>query len=494
MTRLPIPGSDDGTWGDILNNFLSVSLNLDGSPKLSAFTSAGVETSSNKGQPGGYASLDTTGNVPVSQLGNVPAGGTGASSQNFVSSVTAGDSTITMGGTSTAPTVKVGAIAESQVTNLSSDLASKVPTSRQVIAGTGLTGGGDLTADRTLSVSYGTTAGTAAQGNDSRITGALQPGAAAGGGLSGTYPNPTVTPASGLDTTAIHTGSFIPLTEIATPSTPAAGTVDMYPKSDHNLYIKDSTGLESLIGPNLPLSTMAVTGTATLTTASFGKYLICSGTAANYTVTLPTATGNMGQVIAFAMAAGLTNLVTIATTGGQTINGATSRMMWANETATLMSDGSNWLKVSGKSIPMECQLGLNANLVSSSSVWVKIPFATTDFDPSGLMADLTNNRIVVQRPGDYIVFSETILLSSGTQRAIAAPSKNELGQWQQWEGGSGNTSGTPCVEGITRIPGLVVGDTLTCRFLNTSGGSQTVLGESPGLPRTTFRAIEESPW
>lgn len=36
---------------------------------------------------------------------------------------------------------------------------------RQVIAGTGLTGGGDLSADRTLSVSFGSTAGSAAEGN-----------------------------------------------------------------------------------------------------------------------------------------------------------------------------------------------------------------------------------------------------------------------------------------------------------------------------------------
>lgn len=43
---------------------------------------------------------------------------------------------------------------------------------RQVISGTGLTGGGDLSADRTLAVTYGTAAGTAAQGNDTRITGA----------------------------------------------------------------------------------------------------------------------------------------------------------------------------------------------------------------------------------------------------------------------------------------------------------------------------------
>jgi hypothetical protein len=41
---------------------------------------------------------------------------------------------------------------------------------RQVIAGTGLTGGGDLSADRTLAVAYGTIAATAVQGNDARVT------------------------------------------------------------------------------------------------------------------------------------------------------------------------------------------------------------------------------------------------------------------------------------------------------------------------------------
>jgi hypothetical protein len=45
------------------------------------------------------------------------------------------------------------------------DPATKVGTTRSIIAGTGLTGGGDLSADRTLSVSFGTTSTTAAAGN-----------------------------------------------------------------------------------------------------------------------------------------------------------------------------------------------------------------------------------------------------------------------------------------------------------------------------------------
>lgn len=33
MARLPIPGRDEGTWGDILNNFLSIEHNSDGTQK-----------------------------------------------------------------------------------------------------------------------------------------------------------------------------------------------------------------------------------------------------------------------------------------------------------------------------------------------------------------------------------------------------------------------------------------------------------------------------
>ena len=61
-----------------------------------------------------------------------------------------------------------------------------------ITAGTGLTGGGDLSANRTLAVSYGATAGTACQGNDSRITGAVQSGAA-GSVIVGTLPTSGVT-------------------------------------------------------------------------------------------------------------------------------------------------------------------------------------------------------------------------------------------------------------------------------------------------------------
>jgi hypothetical protein len=92
------------------------------------------------------------------------------------------------GGPFTAWTINVGGLLTAQgalleVNNLS-DVSNPataltniggVPTGRQIIAGTGLTGGGDLTANRTLTVSYGTTSGTACQGNDTRLSDSRTP-------------------------------------------------------------------------------------------------------------------------------------------------------------------------------------------------------------------------------------------------------------------------------------------------------------------------------
>jgi hypothetical protein len=50
-----------------------------------------------------------------------------------------------------------------------------VPTTRRITAGTGLSGGGDLSADRTLTALYGTSSSTAARGDDARLSDARTP-------------------------------------------------------------------------------------------------------------------------------------------------------------------------------------------------------------------------------------------------------------------------------------------------------------------------------
>lgn len=77
MARLPIPGSDDGTWGGILNDYLEQSHNADGSLKASAIPDGSVTPAklsdsyiptSQKGAASGVATLDVTGKVPSAQL------------------------------------------------------------------------------------------------------------------------------------------------------------------------------------------------------------------------------------------------------------------------------------------------------------------------------------------------------------------------------------------------------------------------------------------
>ena len=71
MARLPVPGSDDGTWGDVLNTFLGVAHNSDGTLLPGAVSSAGAETMTHKGQANGYAPLDGSSKLPAA---NLPAG------------------------------------------------------------------------------------------------------------------------------------------------------------------------------------------------------------------------------------------------------------------------------------------------------------------------------------------------------------------------------------------------------------------------------------
>jgi hypothetical protein len=153
VARLPVPGSDDGTWGQVLNDFLVVAHDSDGTLKAgavdpSALQDGSVSNAKLSVSGGSDGQVLTKDSLSGGGIKWAPSSGASPATSSSLGTVQlAGD----LGGAATAPTVPA--------------LTSKVDVARTITAGTGLTGGGDLSANRTISASFGATAGTIAEGN-----------------------------------------------------------------------------------------------------------------------------------------------------------------------------------------------------------------------------------------------------------------------------------------------------------------------------------------
>lgn len=153
----------------------------------------------------------------------------------------------------------------------------------------------------------------------------------------------------------------------------------------------------------LTAAEISVTGA---TTATFGRMHVCSGTTADYTLSLPAVSGNAGKFIGVRMASGLTRWVTLDANGSELIDGALTRKMWANETAILMCDGSAWTKVSGKSIPIRVNMARLTNAFTLvNAIWNGVLMNTVIDDNTSALAvpsgDTSGGRVRVLRPGSY---------------------------------------------------------------------------------------------
>lgn len=141
---------------------------------------------------------------------------------------------------------------------------------------------------------------------------AIDGGSAPGGSPSGTAATTTATPGHGLVGNDVEE--------------------QIYELADNKLDFND------------PVTLVAVSGATTLTTTAFGKVHVCSGT--TYTLVLPTAVSNDGDVIGVVVTA--TGLVTIDANGSQTINGALTFPMVVGEAVVLVASGGNWIITSGR--------------------------------------------------------------------------------------------------------------------------------------------------
>lgn len=205
------------------------------------------------------------------------------------------------------------------------------------------------------------------------------------------------------------------------------------------------------------LITAAANGTASslfATTSKTGAYSIttsdytirCDASSAGFTVTLPTAVGNDGREFVIKKTDSTFNLVTIATTSSQTIDGVTTRKLATQyESITLQSDGSNWVIVDRR----------------INSTW-------TSFTPTFVgLGTLTTNDMWWRRVGDSIEIKGVVTI--GTTTATQAQ--------------------MPLPTGLT-ISSSVVSNEIVGHFLeNLDAANQTLIGTvlaSSGASNFTF--------
>ena len=201
-----------------------------------------------------------------------------------------------------------GQFLQTQGASANPQWSSAVLPTRQVLAGTGLTGGGNLSADVTLTVSYGTTSGTATQGNDTRVVNAVQTSrqVLAGTGLSGGG-----TLASDV-TLSVSYGT--------TSGTAAQGN-----------DVRFSYGTNQVVNKSTTYS------------AALGDVILCTTTSAGFTVTLPSASTSTNRSVSVKKITGDSNIVTVVGSGTDKIDNQTNLLINSLNTAvTLWCDGTGW--------------------------------------------------------------------------------------------------------------------------------------------------------
>lgn len=186
--------------------------------------------------PAGPASGDLTGNYPNPTLAAITTAQT-------------------VGSATQVPVVTVDT--KGRVTGLTT-AANPQGTVTSVVGGTGLTGG-TITSTGTLAVSYGTTAGTAAQGNDARLSDSRIPTGAASGDLVGTYPGPTLAAVTTAQSN-IGSGTQVPVISVdAKGRVTALSSVAVSAPTD---AITALTGDVTAAGPGSVASALATITTA----------------------------------------------------------------------------------------------------------------------------------------------------------------------------------------------------------------------------------------
>lgn len=111
------------------------------------------------------------------------------------------------------------------------------------------------------------------------------------------------------------------------------------------LHANEIDAILALEANAIVLATL-VTKTTTYAILTTDNVILCNASGGAFTVTLPTAVSVTGKQYTIKKTDSTLNVVTVATTSSQTIDGATTNVIATPyESITVVSDGSNWMIV-----------------------------------------------------------------------------------------------------------------------------------------------------
>jgi len=142
VARLPVPGADSGTWGDVLNEYLSQALNVNGSLKDNVVTSdaiaPGAVTATEIAQDTITATQIANGTITEAQLdiatqNKLNTAGSGSVADGTITTAKLHDDAVTADKIDDGAIVDVhvdaaAAISQGKIANLTTDLAGKAAT------------------------------------------------------------------------------------------------------------------------------------------------------------------------------------------------------------------------------------------------------------------------------------------------------------------------------------------------------------------------------
>ncbi len=349
MARLPNPGSDDGSWGNILNDFLVVAHNADGTLRNTGILAAKADDVSVIHTAGSefIAGTKTFNAAPVVPT---PSLGSHAANKTYVDSVAssgAPNATTTTPGliqlagdlagngtTGTVPVITDGAITNSKLANgavSTNKLAAGSITSNEIADGT-ITNT-DISASAAIAKSklaaLNIVDADVSAISENKITNLV-----------------TDLAAKASDTGVVHKADFTAKGDLLAGS--GLGTYAAIGAGGNGQVLTtDSTQASGLkwTSPTSPNSHSIAVKASDYTLTTSDEFVLANAASAALSITLPTAASN-SNLYTIKKTDGSANVVTLTTTGGQTIDGGTNAQLKVQyASVSVISDGSNWLIV-----------------------------------------------------------------------------------------------------------------------------------------------------